>query len=171
MFAFLDRFLIRSEASRDTAKNRLKLVLMQDRSVIPPAVLERIRAEVLAVLHRYVEIDQGALELNLDRSEGSVALLASVPIVRVREDATQLLAEAVAAEAATGDALTTGAELAGGDGDVAVEVAAVETPYAVAGTAAEAEGSSEPATTEVAAGDAQADEASLARPAGEAALT
>ena len=79
MFGFLDRFLSRGEASRETARNRLKLVLLQDRSVIPAAVLEQIRLEVLAVLQRYVEIDQRALELNFERSEGSVALLASVP--------------------------------------------------------------------------------------------
>ncbi|MEB3298879.1 MAG: cell division topological specificity factor MinE [Candidatus Sericytochromatia bacterium] len=94
MFGFLDRFLGRGEASRDTAKNRLKLVLLQDRSVIPASVLEQIRVEVMAVLQRYVEIDQRALELNFERSEGSVALLASVPIVRVREDAPQLAARA-----------------------------------------------------------------------------
>jgi|GEM_PF-1577748 len=171
MFAFLDRFLSRSEASRDTAKNRLKLVLMQDRSVIPPAVLERIRTEVLAVLHRYVEIDQGALELNLDRSEGSVALLASVPIVRVREDATQLLADAVAADAAAATAVPSEgapaeAASAGADADSVIEAVATGLAGALSETAADAQ-----VGTEATAGEAEADDASLARPAGEAALT
>lgn len=170
MFGFLDRFLSRSEASRDTAKNRLKLVLLQDRSVIPPAVLERIRTEVLSVLQRYVEIDQGALELNFDRSEGSVALLASVPIVRVREDASQLLAQAEAEAAAAAEAVVEAAAepVAAAEAEVAsadVQAVSGETP---AGDEAVASGTD---STAEAGGEAAADDASLASPAGEAALT
>ncbi|MEB3235999.1 MAG: cell division topological specificity factor MinE [Candidatus Sericytochromatia bacterium] len=164
MFGFLDRFLSRSEASRDTAKNRLKLVLLQDRSVIPPAVLERIRTEVLSVLQRYVEIDQGALELNFDRSEGSVALLASVPIVRVREDASQLLAQAEAEVAAAAEAVVEAA---------AEPVAAAEAEVAASGqdSGLPAAGDEAAATLANGAAEAAADDASLASPAGEAALT
>jgi cell division topological specificity factor len=84
VIAFLDRLFGRTESSRDTAKSRLKLVLMHDRAAIPATMLEQMRAEVMAVLSKYVEIDQSALEMNLERSEGSIALLASIPILRVR---------------------------------------------------------------------------------------
>ncbi|MBU6429856.1 MAG: cell division topological specificity factor MinE [Cyanobacteria bacterium REEB65] len=84
--AFLERLFSRTDASKDAAKNRLKLVLMHDRAAIPAAVLEQMRAELLAVLSKYVEIDQEALEVNLERSEGTIALLANVPILRVRPE-------------------------------------------------------------------------------------
>ena len=83
--AFLEKLFGRAEASKDAAKNRLKLVLMHDRAAIPAAVLEQMRSELLAVLSKYVEIDQQSLEVNLERSEGTIALLANVPILRVRE--------------------------------------------------------------------------------------
>ncbi|MBM3268461.1 MAG: cell division topological specificity factor MinE [Candidatus Sericytochromatia bacterium] len=88
VIAFLDRLFGRSESSRDTAKSRLKLVLMHDRAAIPAAVLDQMRAEVMAVLSKYVEIDQSALEMNLERSEGSIALLANIPILGVRKQVT-----------------------------------------------------------------------------------
>ncbi len=84
VIAFLDRLFGRNETSRDTAKSRLKLVLMHDRAAIPAAVLDQMRAELMAVLSKYVEIDQAALEMNLERSEGSIALLANIPILGVR---------------------------------------------------------------------------------------
>ena len=84
--SFLEKLFGRPEASKDTAKNRLRLVLMHDRAAIPAAVLEQMRTELLTVLSKYVEIDQQALEVNLERSEGTVALLANVPILRVRTD-------------------------------------------------------------------------------------
>ena len=84
--SFLEKLFGRTEASKDTAKNRLKLVLMHDRAAIPSAVLEQIRTEMLTVLSKYVEIDQQALEFNLERSEGTVALLANVPILRLRSE-------------------------------------------------------------------------------------
>ena len=92
--SFLERLFGRAEASKDTAKNRLKLVLMHDRAAIPSAVLEQIRAEMLTVLSKYVEIDQEALEFNLERSEGTVALLANVPILRVRPEIERASTEA-----------------------------------------------------------------------------
>lgn len=86
VISILDKLFGRTENSRDTAKNRLKLVLMHDRAAIPAPLLEQMRAELLAVLSKYVEIDQQALEMNLERSEGSIALLASIPILRVRTE-------------------------------------------------------------------------------------
>lgn len=84
VIAFLEKLFGRTETSKDTAKSRLKLVLMHDRAAIPAAMLEQMRSELLAVLSKYVEIDQAALEMNLERSEGSIALLANIPILGVR---------------------------------------------------------------------------------------
>lgn len=85
--AFLDKLFGRQDNSaRATAKDRLKLVLMHDRADIPGPMMDQMRAELLTVLSKYVEIDQAALEVSLERSEGTVALLANIPIRRVRPD-------------------------------------------------------------------------------------
>ncbi|MEB3186946.1 MAG: cell division topological specificity factor MinE [bacterium] len=98
-FTFLDRLFGRSEPSaRETAKDRLRLVLMHDRADIPGPMMEQIRAELLQVLSKYVEIDQSALEVKLEKSEGTVALGAMIPIRRVRP-ADQAASEPASAEA------------------------------------------------------------------------
>lgn len=83
---FIDRLLGR-QSSRSTAKDRLRLVLLHDRTDIPGAMLEQMRLDMIAVLSKYVEIDQEALEVNLEKEEGSVALVASIPIRKVRDKA------------------------------------------------------------------------------------
>lgn len=83
--SFLDRILGKSQASRSAAKDRLRLVLLHDRTDITPPMLEQMRVDLVAVLSKYVEIDQDSLEVTLDREDGSVALIANIPILKVRE--------------------------------------------------------------------------------------
>jgi cell division topological specificity factor len=83
--SFIDRLLGRQQSSRSTAKDRLRLVLLHDRTDIPGAMLEQMRLDMIAVLSKYVEIDQEALEVNLEKEDGSVALVASIPIRKVRD--------------------------------------------------------------------------------------
>jgi cell division topological specificity factor len=85
--SFIDRLLGRQN-SRSTAKDRLRLVLLHDRTDIPGAMLEQMRLDMIAVLSKYVEIDQDSLEVNLEKEDGSVALVASIPIRKVRGDRT-----------------------------------------------------------------------------------
>ena len=84
----IDRLLGRNqEASKTTAKDRLRLVLMHDRADIPATMLEAIRAEMITVLGKYVEIDQEALEVQLEKDEGSIGLVLNIPIKRVKTEA------------------------------------------------------------------------------------
>ncbi|HIK16890.1 MAG TPA: cell division topological specificity factor MinE [Leptolyngbyaceae cyanobacterium M33_DOE_097] len=85
LIEFLERFFSRSESSsRLSAKNRLKLVLAHDRTDFPPATLEAMRKEILEVVSRYVELDTEAMEFSLENSERTTALIANLPIRRVR---------------------------------------------------------------------------------------
>ncbi len=87
---FLDKLFGRqNDSARSAAKDRLKLVLMHDRADIPAPMMEQMRAELLQVLSKYVEIDQSLLEVSLERSEGTVALLANIPIRRVRPETAE----------------------------------------------------------------------------------
>lgn len=87
MASFLERLLGRGDNSaRATAKNRLQVVIMQDRAGIPAHLLEQMRREILQVLSKYVDIDESLLDVNLERENDTVALVANVPIRRVHTE-------------------------------------------------------------------------------------
>jgi len=69
--SFLERLLGKTDKSKSVAKDRLKLVLMHDRSDIPAPTLEKMRAEVIEVIRKYVEIDEAALTVALEREDRS----------------------------------------------------------------------------------------------------
>lgn len=73
--------------SKNVACNRLKLVLMQDRTNLTPLLLERMRGEMIEVLSKYVEMDKEALELNFEQEGDSMALMLSIPVLRAKEEA------------------------------------------------------------------------------------
>ncbi len=84
MKSFLERLLGRTDAStRGIAKDRLRLVLLQDRASIPPEQMENMRLEILQVLQKYVEIEEDELDMKIERGDGAVALVANIPIRRV----------------------------------------------------------------------------------------
>lgn len=84
---FLDKLFRRSDnSSRTVAKNRLVLVLKHDRTDISDEMMQEIRTEIIKVLSRFLDIDEQALEVNIGDTGGSIALTASIPILRVRPD-------------------------------------------------------------------------------------
>lgn len=81
--SFIERIFSKDKSAKSVAKDRLKLVLMQDRASIPGHILEQMRKDILRVVSRYLEIDESALDLSLEKADGSVALTANIPIKRV----------------------------------------------------------------------------------------
>lgn len=75
---------VKEENSKDTACNRLKLVLMQDRAKMEPALMEKMREEMINVISKYVEIDKEALDLNLEAEGESFALMLNIPVLRAK---------------------------------------------------------------------------------------
>ena len=82
--AFMDFF--KKKASGNVAKDRLKLVLVSDRAGCSPEIMEQIKNDIIAVISKYVEIDQDGLDIKITQTEsegnnGSVpALFANIPI-------------------------------------------------------------------------------------------
>ena len=74
------------DASKSVATNRLKLVLMQDRTNLTPRILEQMRGELIDLLSRYVEMDKELLELNFEQEGDQVALMLSIPVIRAKDE-------------------------------------------------------------------------------------
>lgn len=74
------------EESKNDAVNRLRLVLMQDRTNLTPELLQRMRKELIELLSKYVELDKEALELNFEQEGEQMALMLSIPVVRAKDE-------------------------------------------------------------------------------------
>ena len=70
--------------SGTVAKDRLQVVLMHDRADISPDLMNSLRNDIIEVIRNYVEIDEGNIELEFEREDRSVALVANIPVKMVR---------------------------------------------------------------------------------------
>lgn len=71
------------EKSGSVAKDRLKLVLIHDRTLLSPEKMERLKDELISVISRYLEVDKQSLniEISPDGETGrETALVANIPI-------------------------------------------------------------------------------------------
>lgn len=81
--------------SKDAAKERLHLVLMQDRANVSADFLELMKQEIIEVIKKYIEIDESAIDVRLtnkensDGTNGAPALYANIPIVNIRDEVRQ----------------------------------------------------------------------------------
>ncbi len=66
--------------SRETAKQRLQLVLVHDRSQIEPGMLEVIKDEIIAVISKHIDIDQASVQVHFTESEHESKLVADIPL-------------------------------------------------------------------------------------------
>jgi cell division topological specificity factor len=75
-------------SSKDVAKERLRLILIHDRAKLSPEILESIKEDILKVLSKYIEIDNGEIDVKMTTTEeiqgDTPALIASIPIKRMK---------------------------------------------------------------------------------------
>ena len=82
-----------ASSSKDTAKERLHLVLMQDRANVSADFLDLMRQEIIDVIKKYIEVDESAIDVRLtnkeneDGTNGAPALYANIPIINIKEEA------------------------------------------------------------------------------------
>ena len=81
---FLSNLFRGSSKTSKIAKDRLQVVLMHDRADISPELMESLRRDIIAVIKNYVDIDESRIELDLEREDSSVALVANIPVMTVR---------------------------------------------------------------------------------------
>ena len=74
------------------AKERLHLVLMQDRANVSADFLEMMKQEIIEVIKKYIDVDENSIDVRLtnqpneDGSNGAPALYANIPIISIKEE-------------------------------------------------------------------------------------
>lgn len=76
---FFDRLLGRKN-SANSAKERLQLVLIHDRTDLTPAELDSLKDDLIEVISRHVDIDPQAVQIGMEHDGRSQRLVADIPI-------------------------------------------------------------------------------------------
>jgi cell division topological specificity factor len=70
----------KKKRSAESAKERLQLVLVHDRTDLTPAQLEALKDDLLKAISRYIDIDPEAVQIGLERDGRSQRLVADIPL-------------------------------------------------------------------------------------------
>ena len=83
---------IENKTNKDEAKERLHLVLMQDRANVSADFLDIMRQEIRDVIKKYIDVDEGDIDVRLtnkqnsDGTTGAPALYANIPIKSIKNE-------------------------------------------------------------------------------------
>jgi len=72
------------KSSKEIARDRLKVVLIHDRANISPEVMKMLKDDIIKVISNYMEINKQDMEITLANDETSVALVANIPVQRMK---------------------------------------------------------------------------------------
>jgi cell division topological specificity factor len=72
--------------SAKQAKDRLKLVLIHDRTNLTPEILEKLKIELLEVISRHVAIDSKAVKIKVTHEGREQRLVADIPLLSVGQN-------------------------------------------------------------------------------------
>ena len=82
---FLGKWLEKGQTkSASIAKERLQLVLIHDRIKISPRVMNSMRDEIIAVISKYVDIDDKGISISITDRSRQQRLVADIPILKYK---------------------------------------------------------------------------------------
>ncbi len=87
--ALFKKLMNRGEDSKEVAKKRLKFALVYDKLEIKDEMLEDLQRDLMEVISRYFEIDRKQMSLDIERAEGTSALILNTPILAARHKKPQ----------------------------------------------------------------------------------
>ena len=82
--------------SKEAAKERLHLVLMQDRANVSADFLDMMKQEIIDVIKKYIDVDESEIDVKLtnkqnsDGTVGAPALYANIPIKSIRNESRKI---------------------------------------------------------------------------------
>jgi cell division topological specificity factor len=77
---FLSRIFSKEPSSAHQAKERLQLVLINDRTDLTPAAMASLKDDLLEVLSQYIEIDANSITIDITQDGRQQRLIADIPI-------------------------------------------------------------------------------------------
>lgn len=119
MTSLLNRLFGRAKkGSGATAKNRLHFVLQHDRINLPPQRMEEMKREILAVIVKYLVVDQERVEIALEqRDRAHSKLVAEIPFAKEKQVQIDLQPESAAGDSSGAEANGAGKTAAEADDD------------------------------------------------------
>lgn len=82
--------------NKESAKERLHLVLLQDRANVSADFLEMMKQEIIEVIKKYIDIDENEIDVKLtnkqnsDGTTGAPALYANIPIIAIKDETRKM---------------------------------------------------------------------------------
>jgi cell division topological specificity factor len=80
--SFFRNLFSREPSSAQLAKQRLQVVLVQDHIPMPPGTMEAIKAEIMEVISRHLEIEPEGVEVAVERRGHNDEVVANIPVRR-----------------------------------------------------------------------------------------
>lgn len=77
LFGLADRG---GESSSDVARNRLRMVLIQDRIDLSPDKMEQMKREIWEVVSRYMVVDDDFMEFEVRRLDELIMLVSNIEV-------------------------------------------------------------------------------------------
>ena len=90
MIDFLRWALQKHERTKETARNRLQLILVLDRIGISIEHLDAMKADIIEAVSRYLVVDEDSIEMEIERSDTSLVLVSNI---QVRDVARSVVAQ------------------------------------------------------------------------------
>jgi cell division topological specificity factor len=73
-------FFFGRKKSARSAKERMQLVLIHDRTDLTPAELESLKDDLIATISRHIDIDPTAVRINMAQEGREQRLVADIPL-------------------------------------------------------------------------------------------
>lgn len=80
--SFFKNLFSREPSSAQLAKQRLQVVLVQDHLKMAPGTLEAIKADIMQVLSRHLDIDPTGIHIAVERRGHGDEVVANIPVRR-----------------------------------------------------------------------------------------
>ena len=86
MASFLQRLFGGEKASKELAKDRLKLVLIHHRASLSPAMMDNLQRDLVEVISKYMDFDETTLEVQMAEQDNMTMLEVNIPVAGVKRN-------------------------------------------------------------------------------------
>ncbi len=71
--------------TNEIARDRLKLILVQDRKLLSPSVLNQLKEDLLNVINKYIEVGTYEVSIDIRRESNKTVLEAIIPVRGIKK--------------------------------------------------------------------------------------